>query len=267
MRLFEYGDWRTPVHWLTVYLVYASTLLAAYGHISAVAATQTEARVLAMKNELAMESCRAMEQSSRRTAELRHELKSHAAAMTAMLKNGKLDELEQYLSELDSLQKGLIPARYTENFLVNAILQNAALRAAESNIRFEAHINMPDDVGVAETDLSTFFMNMLDNALEAAGAAESLKSRFIRVSAELKNGFLAVSCKNSYSGELCLDGKDRLVSSKPDTEAHGFGLKQMRNVAEKYNSIIDISYTGDVFTIQTALQTKNAARKHDAIMQ
>ena len=258
--LFKFGDWRTPVHWLTVYLVFASTLLAAYGHISAVTATRTQTQVLALKNELAMESCRAMEQNSRRTAELRHELKNQVAAMNALFAKGDMQGLSEYLKELDRLQGNLTPARYTGHFLINSILQNAAERAAQSDTRFEARVNVPENVGIEERDLSAFFMNMLDNALEAACRVES-GARFISVSAELKNGFLAISCKNSYSTPVKTDGRGGFATTKADAAAHGFGMRQMRAVAEKYHSILDVSCTDDVFTAQTALKTQGNQQK------
>lgn len=256
-HLLQYGDWRTPVHWLTLYLVFASTLLAAYGHISAVAATQAEAQVLAIKSKMAIESCRAMEQSSRRTAELRHELKNQIAAMNALFEKGDTEGLGKYLKELDELQSHLTPARFTGHFLVNAILQNAAERAAESRVRFEARVSVPEDVGIDERDLSALFMNMLDNALEAAQKVEA-EPRFLSVSAELKNGFLAIFCENAYKAPVKTDERGVLVSTKEDAAAHGFGMRQMRAVAEKYHSILDVSYTDDVFTVQTALRTRRS---------
>ena len=48
------------------------------------------------------------------------------------------------------------------------------------------------------------------------------------------------------------DEKGRLLFTKRE-EGHGFGLSQMRAVAEKYNSVLDISYDQDRFTVQTAL--------------
>ncbi|MDO5112712.1 MAG: GHKL domain-containing protein, partial [Clostridia bacterium] len=256
LELFRYGVWEPAAYWLSVYLVGACAGLALWGHIRSIAEVRAEAQTLALKTELAMQSSHAMEQSSRKTAELRHELKNHVAAMNALYAKGDTQGLAQYLSELDKLQTALMPARYTEHFLVNAILQNAAATAAENGVRFEVHANVPEDIGVEERDLSALLMNMLDNALEAVRRVEPESARFIRVSAEQKNGFFAISCKNTYAPPLKTDERGRLITTKADASAHGFGMKQMRAVAEKYHSILDVSYTGDVFTVQTALKTK-----------
>ena len=45
-----------------------------------------------------------------------------------------------------------------------------------------------------------------------------------------------------------------LLSRKSHPEFHGFGIAKMRALAEKYKSILDISYTDTVFTVQTALK-------------
>lgn len=50
------------------------------------------------------------------------------------------------------------------------------------------------------------------------------------------------------------DPQGRLQTRKDDPASHGFGLAQMRAVAEKYSSVLDISWTEERFTVQTALQ-------------
>ena len=43
-------------------------------------------------------------------------------------------------------------------------------------------------------------------------------------------------------------------TTKGDAASHGFGLARMRAVAEKYDSILDVSWTDSRFTVQTAPQ-------------
>jgi hypothetical protein len=69
-----------------------------------------------------------------------------------------------------------------------------------------------------------------------------------------RGGFLAVKCENAFSGALRLDNHGRLLTIKENPETHGFGLKLMSAAAERYHSIMDVSYSDRVFTVQTALQ-------------
>jgi hypothetical protein len=254
VNLFLYGSWRDPIYWLTIYLAGACALIAARALIRSIAKMQAETQMLTLKNQLALDSCRAMEQSSRRTAVLRHELKNDISALHSIYRQGNLAELGRRLAELDQLQSTLIPARYTDNFLVNAILQDAAARAGDAGIFFEAYATVPEKLGITEQDMSSLLMNVLDNALEAAGKVEPAGARSILFRAEVKNGFLAVSCKNSYDGTLRTDEQGAFLTTKAEQDAHGFGLRQMRAVAEKYNSMLDVSYTEDSFIVRTALK-------------
>ena len=113
---------------------------------------------------------------------------------------------------------------------------------------------MPEQLPVPVEDLCTLLMNLLDNALEGAARVEVPGERFIRFRAAVKDGYFAVRCENSYAGPLAPDERGRLRTTKTDPEAHGFGLPQMSAVAEKYGSLLDVSYTDRVFTVQTALK-------------
>ena len=54
---------------------------------------------------------------------------------------------------------------------------------------------------------------------------------------------------------MCIRDSGELHTTKPDNMAHGFGLPQMSAVAEKYHSLLDISYTEEhVFIVQTVLK-------------
>ena len=45
-----------------------------------------------------------------------------------------------------------------------------------------------------------------------------------------------------------------MKTTKPDPASHGFGLAQMRAIAEKYDSVLSVSWTDAWFTVQTAPQ-------------
>ena len=50
------------------------------------------------------------------------------------------------------------------------------------------------------------------------------------------------------------DDAGNLLTTKDDPTEHGFGLMKMRSIAEKYGSVLDVSYTESRFTVMTALK-------------
>lgn len=248
------GYIRNLLYWVTVYLVLACAGIAAWGVMEAIARARAEASALALKAELSVQNLQAIEKNDREVAALHHELKHHLTALQAMYRAGQQEEMGAYLARLSRQMDELPKVRFTENITVNAILQDAAARAAEGKISFHAAAAIPAQLPIPAEDLCCLLMNLLDNALEAAVQVPVEGDRFIRFHCHIKGGFLGVKCENSFAGMLDQDadtGKFR--STKPDADAHGFGMKQMQNVAEKYHSLLVVSYTDTVFTAQTAL--------------
>ena len=251
--LIQIGYYDGLLYWITVWLVGVCVLLSTWDTVRGVIRVKTEARTLELKNEMAMENYRILEGKMREGAQLRHEYAHQLTALGAMYENRDLEGIGRLLTELKGKNRQASQVRFTEHFAVNAILQNAAERAENSGIHFEASAILPRELPIPDEDLCTLFMNLLDNALEGAGQDGNGK-RFIHLRTSIRNGFLAVFCENSYNGSLSTDQHGKLRSTKPEPETHGFGLALMEKIAEKYKSLLDVSYTDTVFTVQTALK-------------
>ena len=113
---------------------------------------------------------------------------------------------------------------------------------------------MPPELPLPEEDVCTLLMNMLDNAVEGASLAQGEGERYIRFHVKAAGGFMAVLCENTFDGRVDKDARGAPRTRKSGDEPHGFGLTQMRAVAEKYGSILDVSWTDTLFTVQTALK-------------
>ena len=242
------------LHWLTQYLTAACAAAAIITGFSTISRIRTEAQAIALKGELAMENYRLMKQNIDEAAALHHEAKNQITTLHLMYRQGDLDSLGRYLEQLDQQMSHLAPVHFTNHFMLNAILQSVAARAREMQIQFTTQILVPERLALEETDLCAFFINLFDNALAAAEKVQPPEDREIVCNIHVRQGFLAIRCENSYDGKLCAGEDGRLRSTKPDAKSHGFGLQQMRSIAERYESLLDIAYTDDRFIVQTALK-------------
>ncbi len=91
--------------------------------------------------------------------------------------------------------------------------------------------------------------------IEAASKAEE-GNRRINISLTLKQGFLAIKCENTYADPIATGENGAILSGKASPKNHGYGITQMRHIAEKYGGMLDISWDQGVFTLQTALNLK-----------
>lgn len=251
-----YGD---PRGFYTTLCAAAGVLSAAWVAVEFVRATLERRRreqALRMNQELTRESYQAAEEKLRQNAAMRHEWKNQVAALQLLQRQGDLEGLGRYLEELDGRLDKLAPRQYTGHFVINTILQNTAARAETLGVDFRAAAPVPPELGIETGDLCSLLLNMLDNALEAASQVSAPGGREVECVLKVRQGYLAVKCENTYAAPLSLDGDGQLLTTKADREGHGFGMAKMRSIAEKYGSVLDVSFTDERFTVQTALKIK-----------
>lgn len=215
---------------------------------------QKQTQALEARSQLVQTNYEQTLETLAQTAALRHEWKNHVSVLDLLLRKGDLSGAEAYLAQLDSQLDRLSPRSYTANFTVNTILQRYAALADERGVRFSVSASVPEEVSIDEGDLCRFLFNLLDNALEAASAVPPDRPREIICTLQIRQSYLAISCENVYSGALSADEYGRFLSTKSEPDGHGFGLVQMRAIAEKYGSTLSVSYDPERFTVMTALK-------------
>ena len=191
------------------------------------------------------------QETVRRTAAFRHEWKNHIAALHLLAQKPDQAGLLDYLNRLDGELEQLFPKVYTVNPTVNTILQRFAAQADRYGVSFHVNAILPETLPIEEVDLCGFLFNLLDNAVEAAAKTEHGE---IVCSLQIRQQYLAIRCENTYNGVLQTDENGQLCTTKQDAGSHGFGLLQMRTIAEKYGSVLAVSYDDTRFTVMTALK-------------
>ena len=78
------------------------------------------------------------------------------------------------------------------------------------------------------------------------------EKRIITASVWRRDSFAIIQVENYYEGSLVL--RDGLpLTSKGDTSSHGFGLKSMRRIAEKYRGTLSVKAEDNRFLLYVML--------------
>ncbi|MBO4366867.1 MAG: sensor histidine kinase [Clostridia bacterium] len=200
-------------------------------------------------NEEYAESLHRYEQNVR---ELKHDL-SHQLQVASMLcRDGKIDELQEYLDSLNCKVSETTGKTYCAHTLSNYILQMFAQRFEEKDIAFECEAFVPWDLKLSDRDLTSMLDNLLSNALEAAETApEGFRWAKLRVTYEQK--VLRIRCTNSYGAEPQTDADGVIRTRKFDRKSHGFGLRIVRKTAESAGGAATVSYGNGIFEVKVAV--------------
>lgn len=252
--LFAYGIYAGLLYWFTLWLILICALLSAWELTDSFARTQADARSLSLRNRLIMENYHALQQKMRESAEQRHEFAHRLLSMEALVQAEDLEGLRRCLTTWKTESSSAAQISFTQNMAMNIILQDAAGRALAAGIDFRASAPVPADLPFPDEDLCTLLMNLLDNALEGAARTPEGTQKSIRFRAKVSDGVLKVQCENTFDGHVETDGQGRLQTIKPSPESHGFGLAQMRAVAEKYGGTLEIRYTAALFTVHASMR-------------
>lgn len=240
------------LYWLTWWLALACAALSGWQLARSISLARQRERALALRSELTEKGYRALEQRLRADAAERHERRHRLTALEAMVGRRDWEGIEDALAAWRKTAGE--PASFSENLAVNAVLQDAATRAREAGVKLTATALVPRELGIPDEDLCQLLMNMLDNALEGAERTPEPGRREVLLDVRVRDGFLVVSCENSFDGQVSA-GPDGLPhTTKPEPELHGFGLEQMRAIAERHGSVLDLTWDDERFYARTALQ-------------
>ena len=175
-----------------------------------------------------MKICRKKIAEARRA---KHDVRHHIAVMQEYLAAKDYAALGDYLNRYGRSLPDDSLVRFYENTAANAVLLYFAQHAKDSGIDYDVKSEIPQSIGISETDISVLLGNLLENALDAC-KTDSAKDKKIIVRANTEGGSLCVTVDNTFTGELkkTLDGK--LISTKH--RGAWLGTESVRSIAEKY---------------------------------
>lgn len=99
-----------------------------------------------------------------------------------------------------------------------------------------------------EAEIYSLFGNAIDNAIAAVMPMEKEK-RCIGVNVGRVKDFVTVNIHNYFDGELKFDADGLPRTSKSDEANHGYGLKSIRYIANKYDGSMSVETDGNLFNL------------------
>ena len=181
----------------------------------------------------------------------RHDYHNHMQSIKAMLEMGKKEELSEYLDNLEKDLDSIDIAIRTGNVGLDAILSSKVSIARKNNIEVNCTAKVPQDLTVSDVHLCAIVGNLMDNAIEACEKIpQGTAPRFIRIYIGLFKSQLYISVSNA----TCEKHRRRLselVTSK--LGEHGFGLRRIDKLAEKYDGYVNRKNEPGVFATEVML--------------
>ena len=208
-------------------------------------------RITKYQNDLINKQYAEVENMYRTMRGWRHDYHNHIQTMKAYLQMNKVEELEQYLNNLDKDLTTVDTVIKTGNVMVDAILNSKISLAKSKDINVNAKAIVPKELKILEIDLCVIIGNLLDNAIEACMKLDNPYDRFIRVYVDIFKEQLYISVQNSNGGKIKKIGKTYYTTK--ESNSHGFGLIRVDNIVNKYKGYINRQNEEGVFATEVML--------------
>lgn len=174
-----------------------------------------------------------------------HDMKHQISHITSTTDPNAIRELEQIISVYDSsLQTG--------NEILDVCLMEKKLLCEKNSIKLDCIANGQCLSFMQPSDLFSMFGNALDNAMEAVCKLDDVEKRIIFVSVKEELGMAIIHVENNYTGKLIIaDGIPH--TSKGDEFYHGYGVKSIRMVVEKYDGNMALLPQNGIFNLNITI--------------
>ena len=168
------------------------------------------------------------------TRSILHDFRHHMMVMDGYLRAQQYDKLAAYISEYRAPMELDRTFVYSQNEVVDVLLQYYARTCVKDGIELGLRINVERDAPVADVDLCAVLGNLLENAVDAC-LRKQTGSRFIKLSITQKNSMLFIDMENSTDGNVAPRGSGFLsLKGHAGHERKGYGLESVRAVASRY---------------------------------
>ena len=167
-------------------------------------------------------------------AKLYHDIKHHLRALERLLQNGDQREALSYIESVQQpLQCKMIPV-HTGVDIVDTVIYEAKEKAEQRNILLVVETPiLPSELKLEDREFCVLFANLLNNALEAA-------KEQIRLNVAITAGFLVIEMQNDYKEKPVVKNNHFVSEREQDSLAHGWGMKIIEQIVEKYQGELSI---------------------------
>ena len=168
---------------------------------------------------------------NRKYHDLKHQIQLLRSEITSDEKLRYLDEMEEEIHSYEAQNK-------TGNKTLDTLLTAKSLKCQDLGISLTCVADGAELDFMKPTDLSVLFGNALDNAIESVEKISDADKRLIHLTISREKSFLRIRVENCYEGEINFVGG--LPSTAKDARYHGYGMKSIRSIVEKYNGSMTV---------------------------
>lgn len=198
--------------------------------------TNNQNKFLLFQEKLLKEKYKEIATEVENQQKIAHDIKHHFLVLRGLIKEKNIQRMETYLTDVEKEFINLRMKKWTENEIVDLILNQKMGLAKKAHILFVVDTQKKIEIPVSDSESCAIFGNLLDNAIEACESI-TLGERWINVKMKRQGRMFMLEIANSTETfPKKVDGQ--WISSKQDKKTHGYGLKSVEDIVKSHEGVI-----------------------------
>ena len=180
---------------------------------------------------------------------VRHDMANHLMTIKGLADGDHNEELSRYISGIDADFEAVRLPLSTGSPVTDVVIGDKYRRMVEKHIGCDLAFSYNEDWGIPVYDISIILTNILDNAIEASEHLSEVK-RHIDLRLTDKPNVILIRCENTC------DPNSSHKHTRKDDYWHGIGLKNVEDIAKRFDGAMDISEGKGRFIISVMMKKR-----------
>ena len=198
---------------------------------------KTELIIDKMQNELYRTQFKEAEKKYDEMNKIHHDMKNHLQCISSLLDDKEYEKAESYVADII---KNKLDFEFkqinTGNRVVDAISNAKLTQCKNENILTTVNAGSIE-TSIDDVDMCSLLGNIFDNAIEACRKVE--KNKKVHFEINQKKGYINIIMKNSIQNSV-IENNPKLQTTKKHRDIHGYGIKSVKGIVEKYNGMMEL---------------------------
>ena len=177
---------------------------------------------------------------------LKHDMNNHLHTISGYMQIGEYAKAQEYVGDIAG-KVSRIKTFHSGNAVVDALIGSKTALAELNGIPVDVDLVVPEGLKITDHDLTVMMGNLYDNAIDANLRFEDVDKRFINIKILYDGGNLLFMFENAAPEEKQSDRKGGWRTTKEDSSMHGFGMKNIDRIVQKYDGYCERNLNDHVF--------------------
>ncbi|MFG6323696.1 MAG: GHKL domain-containing protein [Lachnospiraceae bacterium] len=178
----------------------------------------------------------------------KHDLANELVSLKGYIEKGDIEGIIENLDIIIHNNQCAEKISDSGNSTVDAIINFKYTAASKLDIKFNLKIFIPNEFPIDVCDIGIVLGNAIDNAIEAVKKCKNAE-KIIEISMGVKKEAWVVVIKNPYEHKIEKNWTGIPVSTKKEKHRHGYGLKSIMKIADKYQGEVVIETKDGLFSL------------------